>query len=468
MIPHDPRMIPVVTPTEMRRLDATCEVDGPALIERAARAVAGAARSMLGGVYGRRVIVLAGPGNNGADGRGAARILRRWGVHVTTIEVTRDTPPPSTIGPADLIIDAVLGTGSVRPYQAPLLIGPTSVLAVDIPSGVDAATGAVPDGSRILAADVTITFVAPKPGLLVGRGASLCGIVRVVDLGLSSPILDEVRIHMIDEAAARRRMPIRRVDAHKWTNAVLVVAGSAGMTGAAILCARSAGRAGARMVRLAIPGSLHSGDEIVGVPLPAVNWAADAAQWAQRCGAVVIGPGLGRSPETVAQVQTLLVAPELQTVPVVVDADGLAALTPDLLRYRKGLTLLTPHDGEFVRLTGRPIGPDRIDAVRSFAVENDAVMLLKGQTTVVGCPDGSIELIRAGDQRLATAGSGDVLSGILAALLCQGVAIGDAAASGAVVHGGAALRGRRVGLLAGDLPELVADLLSEWENSRLR
>ncbi len=457
---------PIVTPIEMRRTDAICGVGESVLIERAGAAVAWTARSMMGGVYGRRVIVLAGPGNNGADGRVAARQLRSWGVSVSIVEINRSTPPPASLEPADLVIDAVLGTGAVRAYFAPALTGGVKVLAVDIPSGIDAATGAIPDGSHVLPADVTVTFVALKPGLVLEPGASRAGDIRVVDLGLRPEMTDDIRVHMIDERDARRRLPIRHGDAHKWKNAVLVVAGSPGMTGAAILCARTAGRAGARMIRLAIPGALHSGDEIVGIPLPAVGWATAAAEAAQRCAAVVIGPGLGLDPSTLDQVRALLQAPQLRHLPVVVDGDGLAALTPELLRARAGLTLLTPHDGEFARLTGAPTSSNRIEAVCQYSRATASIVLLKGPTTVVATPDGDVELVRAGDQRLATAGSGDVLSGILGALLSQGVIISQAAAAGAVLHGCAALRGHRVGLLAGDLPGLVAEVLSEWENDR--
>ena len=457
---------PVVTPVQMRRIDANCGVGEPELIERAGTAVAWTARSMMGGVYGRRVIVLAGPGKNGADGRVAARHLRAWGVRVSIVEINRSTPPPPFLEPADLVIDAVLGTGVVRPYRAPALTGRAQVLAVDIASGIDAVTGEISAGCHVMSADVTLTFVALKPGLVFEPGASRAGEIRIADLGLSHAFTEDIRVHMIDERDARRRVPLPRIDAHKWNNAVLVVAGSPGMTGAGILCAQAAGRAGARMLRLAIPGALHSGDEIVGIPLPAVGWATAAAEAAQRCAAVVLGPGLGRDPQTLDQVRQLLLAPELRQLPVVVDADGLAALTPELLRARAGLTLVTPHDGEFARLTGAPISSNRIEAVRIYAQTTSSVVLLKGPATVVATPDGHVELVRAGDQRLATAGSGDVLSGILGALLSQGVTISQAAAAGAVLHGCAALRGHRVGLLAGDLPDLVAQVLSEWESDR--
>ncbi len=450
----------------MRDVDANCGVESSVLIERAGTAVAWMARSMLGGVYGRRVVVLAGPGNNGADGRVAARILAQWGISVSVVDVDRERPAPSAVDGADLVVDAVLGTGNIREYVAPRVPASTKVLAVDIPSGVDAANGAIAEGSQVLRADVTLTFVAPKPGLLLEPGSSFVGELQIADLGLRDLPLDTIRTHISDESDARRRIPPTNRAAHKWHNAALIVAGSPGMTGAALLSAHAASRAGARMVRLGIPGELHTGDQIVGVALPATNWAGPAAGFAERCGAVLIGPGLGRDNITPHQVRTLLVAPPLRHLPVVVDGDGLAAINADVLHRRGGTTILTPHDGEFTRLLGHAIGSDRIDQVRRFAIATASVVLLKGPTTIVAQPDGHVELVRAGDERLATAGSGDVLAGIITALLCRGMDAGAAAVTAATVHGCAALRGRRSGLVASDLPLLVADVLTDWENEQ--
>lgn len=459
---------PVVTPEQMRAVDAASPVAESVLIARAGTAVAWCARSMLGGVYGRRVLVLAGSGNNGADGRVAARVLAGFGARVHVIDVSRAVPAPASLGPqfgdVDLVIDAVLGTGFVGTYVAPVISAHTKVLAVDVPSGVDALTGAVSGESRVLPADVTITFAALKPGLLFEPGASLAGDVRVVDIGLDPNVPSPITVSCVDDEIARDRVPKRSVDAHKWRGAVLVVAGSPGMTGAAALSARAAARAGAGLVRLAIPGDLHTGDEIVGMPLPAQGWVAAATAAADRCAAVVVGPGLGRAASTFDDVRAFLCSEPLASVPVLVDGDGLAALTPEVFEARRanGLMVLTPHDGEFTRLTGAAPDADRIDSVRRFAASCGAVVLLKGPTTVVAAPDGTVEIVRAGDQRLATAGSGDVLSGIIGSLLARGLAPLEAASTGAAIHGAAALRGRPVGFMAGDLPDLVADLLSDW------
>ena len=218
------------------------------------------------------------------------------------------------------------------------------------------------------------------------------------------------------------------------------------------------------MVRLAVPGAGPAdlpAAAAVATGLPAEGWADAAGEWVQRCGALVIGPGLGRAPGTREAVRHLVAeAP----IPVLVDADGLHALAPDagkLLRRRSAPTVLTPHAGEFQVLTGAPPGPDRLAATRALAAETGAVVLLKGSTTVVAAPDGRVLMSASGSPRLATAGTGDVLSGMIGAFLACGLDGSWAAALGAHVHGVAAARGLPRGLVAGDLPELVAEVLSE-------
>jgi NAD(P)H-hydrate epimerase len=240
---------------------------------------------------------------------------------------------------------------------------------------------------------------------------------------------------------------------------VWVVAGSPGMTGAADMSARAAMRSGAGTVRLGVPGHPPSPrfPEVVGRPLPATDWDADVAADLDRVKAMVIGPGLGRSDGTRAAVRGLLA---VARVPVVVDADALFALGAlddpvRVLRSRPGPTVLTPHDGEFARLTGCPPGPRRISAVRHLAASTGATVLLKGSTTIVADPDGNVLLATAGDARLATAGTGDVLSGLIGALLAQGLPGPHAAATGAFIHGTAAGLGWRHGFVAGDLLDLL-------------
>ena len=454
-------MIPIVSPAQMQTIDERGGVPESVLIERAGRAVAWAARSMLGGVYGRRVVVLAGPGNNGADGMVAAGVLSSWGFSVRVIRVGRHAPPPTHVDDADLVIDALFGTGTVREMTFPSVGAHTKVLAVDIPSGVDARTGQLFPGCSAPQADVTVTFVAPKPGLLFEPGASLAGVIRVVDIGIVPLSDDPVRTWLLDESSVRERLRRPAIDAHKWNHAVLVVAGSAGMTGAAVLSAHSASRGGASLVRLAIPGAIHSGDEVVGMELPSTDWGTQAAAHAGRCAAVVVGPGLGSDVATQTEVRALLDA-LAAAVPAILDGDGLRAVTPDLLATYGRPMILTPHDGEFTRLSGKPPSSDRIESTRDLARHTNAVVLLKGPTTVVASPNGEVEVVRVCDQRLATAGSGDVLTGVIAACCALGMDPFHAASTAAFVHGTAAMRGRPVGLVAGDLPVLIADLLTEW------
>lgn len=454
-------MIAIVSPAQMRDLDARCGVPEAVLIARSGRAVAWTARSMLGGVYGRRVTVLAGPGNNGADGLVAASVLASWGVAVRVVRVGRDAPPPNNVGDPDLVIDALFGTGTAREVTFPSVGVHTMVLSVDVPSGVDARTGQLFPGCSAPNADVTVTFVAPKPGLLFEPGASLAGEIVVVDIGIDPSADEPIRTSLLDETSVRERLRRPAVSAHKWKHAVLVVAGSAGMTGAAVLCAHSAARSGATLVRLATPGMVQGGDEVIGMELPAIEWGVVAAGHAARCSAVVVGPGLGSDAATRAEVRALLVALPVG-LPVILDGDGLGAITPELLASARRPMILTPHDGEFTGLSGNVPSSDRIAAARDLAQRTDAVVLLKGPTTVVASPDGRVEVVRSADQRLATAGSGDVLAGAIAAFCALGMEPFHAASSAAFVHGRAAMHGRSVGLVAGDLPVLIADLLTEW------
>lgn len=441
-------MIPVLTPAESAALDAAATEPIEALIARAGAAVARAALSLLGGGYGRRVVVVAGPGNNGADGRVAAQLLERRGVRVRVVEALEG---PDRVGPADLVIDAAFGTGLRSAYTFPD-VGGAPVLAVDIPSGIDGSTGrAVGAPARAVA---TVTFVAPAPGLVMGDGPAHAGEVLVADIGLDP---GAARIALVDDIDPVAWVPQRRAEDHKWRHAVWLIAGSPGMRGAGRLSATAALRGGAGYVRCSSPdGTPECPTEAVAVELSPDTWVDDVVGGAERFACLAIGPGLGRSPDVVAGVREVL---RRAPVPVVVDGDALVALGHDaasILGHREAPTVLTPHDGEFEALVGRPPGDDRIDAARSLAAGTRATVLLKGPTTVVADPDGSVLLVRAGDARLATAGTGDVLTGLVAAHLALGAEPGRGAAAAAQLHGLAASLGAPRSLVASDLPDLVA------------
>jgi len=441
-------MRPVLTPEQMGAVDAAAPEPTEELIGRAGAAVARQAVAMLGGTYGRRVVVVAGKGNNGNDGREAARRMRRRGVQVLEVDALG---APERLPASDLVIDAAYGTGFRGEYRPPDPAG-APVLAVDIPSGVDGLTGAVAGGA--VRADRTVTFAALKPGLLFLPGRELAGTVVIADIGLDVSDV-AAAVGLVEAADVARWLPPRPADSHKWRAALVIVAGSPGMTGAAHLAARAAQRAGAGMVRVASPGVEHDPalpTEAVGIAVPAAGWDARLLAELERAGALVVGPGLGRGAATGAAVhQVVATAP----VPLLIDGDGLSAFEgrADVVGTRDAPTILTPHDGEFARLAGHAPGADRIGAARGLARDTGAVVLLKGPTTVVAHPDGRAHLSTRGDARLATAGTGDVLSGIVGALLAQGVEALEAASAGAWLHGRAAEQGPPRGLVASDVAE---------------
>ena len=451
-------MIPIVTPDEMRAVDAAASEPTSVLVERAGRAVARAAVQMMGGTYGRSVHVIAGPGNNGADGRVAAATLAAKGVRVRVYDAFA---MPSAMPPADLVIDAAYGTGFRETWYPPE-IGDTPVLAVDVPSGVNALTGeAIGD---VLGATRTLTFAALKPGLLFPPGHGLAGELELADIGLGDAAARHARAHLVQPADVAAWVPSRTTTAHKWRAAVRVVAGSTGMTGAAQLAAHAAMRAGAGMVHLSAPGTLvvQAPVEVVQRPLPLKDWAGEVLDSLDRFHALVVGPGLGRSDETTAQTRLLAVdAP----IPTVIDGDGLFAMAWNadgaaaLLQRRTAPTVLTPHDGEYALLTGAAPGADRIVAARRLAADTGCVVLLKGPATVVARPDGQVLVVTTGDARLATAGTGDVLSGIIGALLAAGIPAFHAAAAGAWLHGQAAQLAPARGMVASDLAEHLPTVL---------
>ena len=447
-------MLPVVTPEEMTAIDRAAREPVEVLIGRAGHAVALCALKLMGGAYGRDVIVVAGKGNNGNDGRDAARRLRQRGARVRLLDAAT-LGPGERLDPCALVIDAAYGTGFHGEYEAPDPAG-APVLAVDIPSGVDGLTGAASPGA--VQADATVTFAAYKPGLLFPPGRELAGNVTVADIGLDC---SRASVDIVEASDAKEWLPVRPADAHKWRSAVWVVAGSPGMTGAAALVCGGAQRSGAGYVRLSSPGATRGADaptEVVRTPLSHAAWDGDVLEGIGRFRALVVGPGLGTDPATAPSVQRVV---RESPVPTVVDGDGLTALGTDVAQYTHPLTVLTPHDGEYERLMGERPGADRIEAARALALEANATVLLKGATPVVADFEGRALLVTTGDARLATAGTGDVLSGIIGGLLAQGVHPLRAAAAGGWLHGAASMLGPRRGLVAGDLVDALPTVFAE-------
>ena len=446
------------------------------LVDRAGGAVARRARRLLGGAYGRRVVIVCGKGNNGADGRVAGRRLAAGGARVDRVDLAGFDRARfgRALGRADLAVDAMFGTGFRGPLEGDaafaaeaLCAAACPVLAVDIPSGVDGLTGVV--RGPAVDAVATVCLAALKPGLVFFPGAALAGDVEVFDIGVDtgSPTPP---LGLTEETDVAGWLPARPPESHKWSvGGVYVVGGSGGMTGAVMLASRAALRAGAGIVVAGLPGDAAaraSGGEVITRGLPATSSGAldeDAAKEVldglDRFRALIVGPGLGRAPETVAAVRRLVAeAP----VPLVLDADGLNALDGDvgLLAARSAPTVVTPHAGEYARLAGEAVGDDRVAAARRLAERTRAVVLLKGSRTVVADPEGAAAVNPTGGPWLATAGTGDVLSGIVGALAALGLPAFRAAAAGAWLHGRAADCAGHPGLVAGDLIDALPTVLA--------
>ena len=459
-------MIAVLTPEQMRRADeaalAGVETSQQQLfIQRAGYAVAVTARRMMGGCYSKRVTVIAGKGHNGDDGRVAATHLARWGAAVTTVHA--DEAGELFLDPrhADLVIDAAYGIGFRGTWSPPIVFN-VPVLAVDLPSGLNALDGTVEGG--VLVADRTVTFAAPKTGMVLGDGPSLCGEIDIIDVGID--VTEDVDTFLVQSSDIAAWMPMRDTAAHKWNHAVRVVAGSPGMGGAASLVSAAAMRAGAGIVHMswrAGTDAFTPPTEIVGRPLPSEGWVPFIASDSHRFNALIIGPGLGRGDDVTAEVQGVLSA---TSIPTVIDGDGIHASIDangghTALMQRTAATVLTPHDGEFASLGGDVAHPDRIATTRELAARTQCVVLRKGPTTIVSDPDGAVYVVVSGDERLATAGSGDVLSGIIGAFIARGLSPHEAAAAAAHVHGMAGSSGPAEGLIARDLVALISEVLSE-------
>ncbi len=489
----------VVTAEEMRELDrATIEgigVPGAVLMEHAGRAVAD---RVLALAPAGPVVVLCGAGNNGGDGYVCARWLRERGVDAT-VHLCAGRPRPGdaalhlsiyeklggpVLGPPDgaaltgaaVIVDALFGTGLSKPIEGTLgaLIvaanaSPAVRVAVDIPSGIHADTGQVLGVA--FTAHHTVTFAFPKVGLVSHPGFERAGRLHVVDIGIPEALATRARValRLLDDETVAALVPARDLGAHKGTHGhALIVAGSAGKPGAALLCALGALRGGAGLVTLATSPDARASVEgrlleamyaTVDLERPAVEAVATLAALAEGKGAVACGPGIPSTAEARASIRAVVGAID---VPLVLDADALNHLAPDpgLLRGVHAPVVLTPHPGEAARLlstTTAEVQADRVGAARRLAEASGAVTILKGARTVIAAPSGTAAINPTGNPGMASGGTGDVLCGLVAALLCQGIGPWNAARAAAYLHGRAgdlvAKRQGARGLLAHDLAD---------------
>jgi NAD(P)H-hydrate epimerase len=424
------------------------------LMERAAAAVA--AEALRAFPDARHFAVVCGKGANGRDGRIAARLLREAG---------RDAQETDDLSGADVVVDALFGTGfhgAPRPDAAALIdrIGESGlpVLSVDLPSGVDASTGEI--AGAAVTADVTVTFHGAKVGLAVAPGRFNSGRVVVADIGLDPAATSIVRA----TPAVLSLVPRRGTRDSKFTaGSLLVVGGASGTTGAAVLAATAALRADAGYVTLAVPTDQLAVAETLALEPVKRGFAYDSALETLetdlvRASALAVGPGLGRSDEARSLVRGLL---ERSVLPAVVDADALFLLEPVA---RDAVTVLTPHAGELARLLDTDsawVSAHRLEATTRCADRFGAVVVLKGADTIVRAPDGRTVVCDVGPPSLATAGTGDVLTGVLGAFLAKGLDATDAAVAAAVAHGLAARAvPHQAGLIASDVVEALPSVLS--------
>ncbi|MER6139009.1 NAD(P)H-hydrate dehydratase [Streptomyces sparsogenes] len=430
-----------------------------ALMQRAAAGLAAACARLLGRVYGARVALLVGSGDNGGDALYAGARLARRGAGVTAVLLAPDRAhagglralrdaggraiPASSasasaeaaLARADLVLDGIVGIGGkggLRP-EAERLIGAVrgTVVAVDLPSGVDADTGEVRGGA--VRADATVTFGTYKPGLLIDPAREHAGALRLIDIGLAPHLPSVPDVEALQHGDVAALLPRPGAESDKYRRGVVgVVAGSARYPGAAVLAVAGALRGGAGAVRYVGPAA----DAVI-ARFPETLVHSGPPHKAGRVQAWVVGPGLGDDAAARQSLDDVLAS----DVPILVDADGLRLLSPGDLRSRNAATLLTPHAGEAAALLGVPreqVEQSRLAHVRALAERYGATVLLKGSTTLVCSGPGPVRVNPTGTGWLATAGSGDVLSGLTGSLLAAGLSTHDAASVGAYLHGLAA------------------------------
>ena len=508
-------MTKIVTAAQMQELDRRTIVEAriPAttLMERAGLAVVSSLEKRFGSAHGKTVTIVCGKGNNGGDGFVAARILRRRHakVHILALasvsELSRDAATmykqfvrgagrsgvhaysskaqaQTLLHDSDVLIDALLGTGlssSVTGRYADAIDSINEalrpVVAVDLPSGLHADSGTIL--GRAVRASLTVTFGLPKLGLYQNQGIDHAGAIEIVDIGIPPAYVDAIvsRTSLMTRGAVQTYLPTRRSSSHKGTfGHAGIIAGSVGKTGAAALAARAALRVGAGLVTVAIPSSVNDVleaklMEAMTAPMPETKARTLARTALDRLvsfmaarTAIAIGPGLSTAPETVELIQAL--TKQLDR-PAVFDADALNALTgrTALLASCKTPPIITPHPGEMARLepdaTPETVNSDRIGIATRFARERGLFVVLKGARTVVARPDGAVAICPTGNPGMATAGTGDVLTGMMVGLLAQGLASWEAACTATYLHGmagdlAAASKGQ-AGMIASDLVEQI-------------
>lgn len=503
----------LVTAKEMKALDVQAQNDyampGILLMDNAAQAVAEAVHEALTALEGERVVIFCGGGNNGGDGLGAARWLQSYGVSVrafvvgaaldavqgdAAMELAMFTKAGGRVealsteddwvlaelaaSKADVLVDALLGTGFHGELEGDVLRAcellnksEKYILAVDVPTGVNADNGAVSENA--VRADHTVTMALVKTGLLLYPGREYCGDIELADISMPVKLVEEYQSdkYRLTDEIVRELLPLRKANAHKGdAGRVVICAGSPGYTGAAALASDAAVKAGAGLVSLYTPLSSR---DVLAIKLTEVmvhgllermpgilggGAASDVASSAEAADVLAIGPGLGTSESTQEAVRTIL---QKITTPVVIDADALTALAghTEILAAMQAQKVLTPHPGEMARLTGLEIAEieaDRINIAKKYAEEWQAIVVLKGAPTVIGCPNDTVYVNSTGNSSLATGGSGDVLTGIIAGLAAQEISLQEAAICGVYLHGLAAeLTGIDIGLAAGELAALL-------------
>ncbi len=512
-------MIKIVTASQMQALDrrtiGEAHIPSITLMERAGAGVVSCLERTFGPVRGKSITVLCGKGNNGGDGLVVARLLVKLGAKVRALTMTpaselsydaatmyrrfvqaagKSSVRPYTssaqvqslLRDSDLLVDALLGTGlssniTGRYGDAIDSINESGrpVVAVDLPSGLHADTGAVL--GQAVRATVTATLGLPKIGLYQHRGTDLSGLVSLVDIGIPQSYIDAVPSHttLITPSFVRQVLPKRSPSSHKGTfGHAGIIAGSVGKTGAAAMAARAALRVGAGLVTIATPSSVNDVLEsklleAMTVPMPETKARTFSRSAFDRLVAFIaartataIGPGISTHPETVELVQALV---KQLDRPAVLDADALNAIAgrASLLTSCKTPPILTPHPGEMARLesdsTPAIVNEHRVETAVRFARERGVFVVLKGARTVVSRPDGSAAICPGGNPGMATAGTGDVLTGMVVGLLAQGLSSWDAACAATYLHsqaGDLAAEAKgQAGLIAGDVIEQIAPAL---------